>query len=68
MGRTPVCSYSVVRGLFCITILAVACVRATAAPLSPAGLKINKLVERCPAFQFPVELFSHIDFAFTVIA
>ncbi len=30
--------------------------------------KINELVESSPAFQFPVELFSHIDFAFAVIA
>lgn len=30
--------------------------------------KINELVERSLAFQFPVELFNHIDFAFTVIA
>lgn len=36
MGRKPVRGFSVVTRLFCITILAVACVRATAAPLSPA--------------------------------
>lgn len=32
------------------------------------GLKINELIERGPAFQFPVESLNHIDFAFTVIA
>ncbi|WHP32279.1 hypothetical protein QMG90_04935 [Trabulsiella odontotermitis] len=36
MGRKPVHGYSVVTRLFCIAILAVACVRTTAAPLSPA--------------------------------
>ncbi|MEN1859748.1 hemagglutinin repeat-containing protein [Citrobacter farmeri] len=36
MGRKPVRGFSVVTRLFCITILAVACARATAAPLSPA--------------------------------
>ncbi len=32
------------------------------------GLKINELIEHGPSFQFPVEHFNHIDFAFTVIA
>lgn len=36
MGRKPVRGFSVVTRLFCISILAVACVRAAAAPLSPA--------------------------------
>ena len=36
MGRKPARGFSVVTRLFCITILAVACVRVTAAPLSPA--------------------------------
>ena len=36
MGRKPVRGFSVVTRLFCISILAVACVRVTAAPLSPA--------------------------------
>lgn len=33
-----------------------------------AGLKINELIERRPAFQFPVEHLNYIDFAFTVVA